>query len=349
MIHVVVGTPGAGKSYYLLRQLAWYLAHTDMVCATNLRIFRSRLRDYFLDRQIEVDLDNRLFTLTDEQVREFWRWRAGKRVDSLIGVEPCLYCVQEGHQYFGVRDWATLEKEAVWYLSQHRKLCDEIWLDCQHPDQLVKQIRIVAQDWTVLRNWGLERWRGFRAPRRFRWVRTLEQPRGGAVGTFHESGMFPLDLSLARCYDTLSGVGIGGADHKAVNQWVRGVPWYVGLGLILGIAGAVLYYGPWLVGRLIGFGAQRLGEGAIKVSGRGMSNAVVALGGSNLISFSNATTRVKLESDEGKKTGRLTMLAGIPGKGWIAGLDTGETFTPDFVSPDKRWVLWRGVVYSFAR
>ena len=87
----------------------------------------------------------------------------------------------------------------------------------QSVNNVDKQFRSVAQDYTYLRNLSKQRAGFFRLPALF--VRsTYAQPATPASAPM-ESGTFRLDVSgLAACYDTAKGVGIHGRAGADTNE-----------------------------------------------------------------------------------------------------------------------------------
>jgi hypothetical protein len=144
--------------------------------------------DAFIRRPIDVS--RRLCCLTEEQSRQFWRYvPTGEldlppdgvdvfRNDSEIrpsrgfilpnlpdalykevpdftfrrGREGCYYVLDEVHQLFSSRLWQQTGPQAERYMSQLRKLNDDLDLVTQHPEKVDKNFRRNATDWIQVQN-----------------------------------------------------------------------------------------------------------------------------------------------------------------------------------------------------
>lgn len=250
MLHLIAGKIGGGKSLYALRQIVWELRHTTRTVVTNMSIKVDELAAYMHSKYDVGGIQQRIRLLSDEQSAHFWRHRGwlsdeGRWFDLLYEPKPgqnlvlqasedelkrspgaCLYVIDEAHLLFNSREWAKNGNKAIWYLSQHRKMGDDVIAVTQFPDNLDKQFRVLAQDVTMIRNLSNEtRW-GFRGPRRFIQETFPQWPIGPNTSAMTH-GTFLLDVDgLAACYDTSAGVGITGrmdADKRAKR---KGLPWW---------------------------------------------------------------------------------------------------------------------------
>lgn len=143
--------------------------------------------------------------------QQFW-WNELARLRKLgRGV---LYVLDEVHEFFNSRRWADTGDEVLHYLSQHRKLGDDVICITQSIGNVDKQFRSVAQDFTYVRNHKKESipflgglFRGVGIFSRD----TYLEPFTGNQNSI-ETRTFRLDKTgLASCYDTAAGVGIQGA------------------------------------------------------------------------------------------------------------------------------------------
>jgi hypothetical protein len=113
----------------------------------------------------------------------------------------------------------------MYYLSQHRKLGDDVVLISQSIQNVDKQMRSVAQDFTYVRNLTKEQHGLFRLPALFIRRVFLELPTGPGVKAV-QTGTFRLDVSgVAKCYDTAAGVGIVGSTGADTLERKRGLHW----------------------------------------------------------------------------------------------------------------------------
>jgi len=137
----------------------------------------------------------------------------------------------------------------LFYLSQHRKLGDDVVAITQHIGNVDKQFRSVTQDYTYLRNLNKEKFGVFRMMPLF--LRsTFLQPATGAPGEkAMETGSFRLDVTgLGSCYDTAAGVGIHNRGDADTQTKARGFPltWLV-------VVGALLLLGASQIPRLLAY------------------------------------------------------------------------------------------------
>jgi hypothetical protein len=151
-----------------------------------------------------------------------------------------FYLLDEVHLVFGARDWQEMGRACIYYASQHRKLGDDVILVSQVPKNVDNQFRGLAQDFSVLRNHGMERIWGFKQPDVFTRKTYQNMPTGSQQDTPMETSRFKLNLLWANCYESERGMGItnieGGKADKGVDRR-KGVRWYWGvLALLLVVA-----------------------------------------------------------------------------------------------------------------
>lgn len=233
-IHVILGKPGSGKSLYATSRLIDELVHGERNVVTNLPLKPDRLNEYLQERYPNVNcrLLDRLRILSDDEMREFWKFRGPDWAGDKDGANGVAYFLDEAHIAFNARDWANLGRGALHYLSQHRKLGDIVWPITQAPGNLDKQFRSVAEDFTVLRNEYTAKFGVFRGRGRFVRKTYLSEPSGNAEP--FETASFVLDKDgIASCYDTAKGIGVHG--NKAdIGRRAKGIP------IILVVPGALL-------------------------------------------------------------------------------------------------------------
>lgn len=250
----IFGKPGGGKSYYAMRLLADELRHTQRAIVTNLPVDLGALNEYMQREHPNIDarVIQRVRIVEEEQVREWWRYRRhpdgldldlpapdhqGRTPfnDSL----PTFYILDEVHIQFNARQWQNTGPGALFYLSQHRKLGDDVVLISQTPGQVDKQLRNLTQDWLAIRNLGKERFSSWiRLPSRIVWRQFPVQPTTG-MEMAQASGMFAIDPhGLGACYSTAAGVGIAARSAADTNNRPRGLPfWSLVIPALLLIAG----------------------------------------------------------------------------------------------------------------
>jgi len=268
-IHFISGKPGGGKSYYALRLIVDELRHTKRNIVTNLSIIPGNLAE-FLHKTYDdtFGMSTRLRILSAEEAGEFWLHPAlyseipekqQIRIRDSMVARPdfskraetggTLFVIDEIHLYFNSRNWQSTGEDCLFYLSQHRKLGDDVAAVTQHIGNVDKQFRSVAQDYTYLRNCAKERVGLFRSlPRMVR--STYSQPSTGAPGErAMETALVKLDThGLASCYDTASGVGIIGRSGADTSERKRGLP-FSALILMFVLMGAMIWFVPFAMGK----------------------------------------------------------------------------------------------------
>ena len=152
-------------------------------------------------------------------------WRQGKRPDfSQVKDNGVFYVLDEVHIAFNSRAWADTGSEVLYYLSQHRKLGDDVVCITQAIGNVDKQFRSVAQDFTYIKNLSKQRAGMFRLPSIF--LRSTYAQPATDNSKAMESGTFRLDVTgLASCYDTAKGVGIHGRAGADMNHRKKGIHW----------------------------------------------------------------------------------------------------------------------------
>jgi len=276
-IHFISGKPGGGKSLYAMRLVVERIGAGGRVI-TNLPIKLGELNEYLQKRfpAWAGGIHDYCKLLNDDEAREFYRWRwLGDNgfgccdiIDGHIvypgGLSPVLYVVDEVHQYFNAREWAKTGKLALWYLSQHRKYGDDVVCVTQAVGNVDKQFRVLAQDFTYMRNLGQQKFWIFRGiGGRFLWRRYLEPET--ATATVFETGTFKIDVAgVANCYDTAAGVGVLGGGNADRGKKQRGLPMSTLLVALLAVA-LVAYFGGRGVFAALGFGARHVTKAEVPI------------------------------------------------------------------------------------
>jgi len=192
---------------------------------------------------------SRIRVLQESELAEFYRFRhvltepvrrieageRGKRNPVCLDFSPWLkggryegqgvvYHLDELQLFYNVRKFADAPEEFPFYLSQHRKLGDDIYVYTQQPQNVDKMFRSFTQEFIYIINIGKKRVGWFRMPGVFRFA-AYPEPYTGQIGQVCQySGYFRMDMDLAGCYNTAAGIGIEAvkADKAAT---VKGLPW----------------------------------------------------------------------------------------------------------------------------
>jgi len=297
MIHFITGLPGGGKSYTAVRHVVRELLHGERFIVTNLPLKLPELAEYCHEHGKDVvDVGERVRLLTEEETGEFWLYegpgrkhegrRTVKQGNKVLDVPDfsdrsgrgVLYVLDEVHITFSARSWQSTGEQVTYYLSQHRKVRDDVILISQHPDQVDKALRRLCQDFTYVTNFNNSPVMGFRLGRYFRWSTTRfpKSPRDGQPQL--EGGYFKMDTTgLGRVYETAQGVGImGKLDPKKESHGAgRNVIWAIPIVLCIG---AGIVYFPRTVGAMVSKGINGFVGGMSKVT----SNAVTTVTSTNL-------------------------------------------------------------------
>lgn len=365
VVTFIFGKPGGGKSYLAVRRIIEELRTTTRSVITNLPLSPGNTNAYLqtLDESTDCGAVQRIIVLTDDETREFWRHRHQRDGQRVLLDEPrkedgatppwpeplmpALYVLDEIHIQFNARAWAATGRGALWYLSQHRKMGDDVILVSQNPEQVDRQLRMLTQDWVHCRNLGKEQLsRFFKLPRRVLWRSFASQPTSGRE-TCQISGSFGIDeKGLGTCYQTMAGVGIMATDVKEMDRR-RGMPFWMIVIPILLVAYGVSQTGHaykaalgWITGKaaapvvgtssnppsppvpapLPGPTVQRVSPQALAVEPRPAADAAAA----------KAATTVSAVMSMGRQKRAL--------------LSTGEWITPEHIGPGARWIVYRGDV-----
>ena len=277
MIHFLSGKPRGGKTFWALHLLIEQLTTTDRFVVTNLKIYLDELQEYLDAKGYNIHVLDRVRMLTDEEAKNFWLYRydydlptpsdyaVQKGADSNVDYTPLFTDTrwfvgntlvgtdgkpspQKGHAYFideihtlsPSRAWTSTPRHLLFYNSQHGKLGDECFFISQSTGLVEKQILVLCQDFTYVRNHRLEKYGWFRGDDKFSYKvypRAVTSPNDLAM----HGGTFPLEKAMADCYDTSAGVGMPGGSRADNAARAKGAP----LKLVILAGAAVLGFSFW--------------------------------------------------------------------------------------------------------
>lgn len=239
----VTGKPGGGKSLLLADYLLYALAHDPRPIVTNLPVVYSNVVKVLLKRGFDVDVASRLLVLDHEQVPHFYLYRGPETKIDSIPQSPetglfdfsafsvaggCIYLLDEVHEFLNARAWKTTGPETLAYIAKHRHLGDLVFWATQSPRNVDRQFRSVTQAYLYCRNYGKEKFRGFRKPSKLQVESFLDENPGGTL-TPQETFVRTLPKDTASVYNT-SVLG-GKAD---TGSRLRGLPtWTIYAGVIV--------------------------------------------------------------------------------------------------------------------
>jgi hypothetical protein len=271
----ITGKPRGGKSITAVKAIVAELMDplSKRFIVTNINLKMDKLAEYLHKNcKHEVNLSERVRVLTDDETGEFWIYEPGfcfegrksikvNRRGTVIDVpdfayadcsprgsgfaenQGTLYVIDEVHIFFSARGWQKTGDDCTYFLSQHGKMMCDVYLVTQHPEQVDKALRRLAQEYMALRNLSREPVFGFRLGSLFRYTRMLNAPSSPNPGKF-ESGFMPLDKELGGLYDTTQGVGIVGGLLPQNEKQGRS-PWWLLVPLVL--FGLGLWKLPWAI------------------------------------------------------------------------------------------------------
>ncbi len=266
----ISGKPGGGKSYYSVKLLLEELLESERHIVTNLELDEAGIVAY-LERagRSDIDVYSRITRLDvpkkDEarKVADFWRYRggglvlpsisdeaikAGQRPDIESFGDPVHYFLDELHKFINSRQWASTGPLLLWYISQHRHFGDDVTWITQHVPNVDKQWRSVTQDYTYVRNFGYEKFRGFKKGKDFKALTYLEPFTGSQIPQ-EETTLQPDWKGIGSCYFT--SVSHGKADK---GKKLKGLPIWILYICIVAVAVAValvFIYGPNFASKLL--------------------------------------------------------------------------------------------------
>jgi len=259
----IFGKKGSGKSYLAARWLAEELKGGSRDVVTNLAVDLKALATYIELHcpGLRGDEWKRVRILETSQLKEWYRYRGGN-VDldpiregdaaewGLLDWSKChgrpsvLYIIDEAHIPFGAREFAKTGKAVLSFLSQSRKLGDEVVLVSQRPEQVDKQMRGQVDEWTHAVNFAnLSLLSMFRLPKRIVWTSYASLPAGNRKEPAQARGIIKVDpKGIGSIYDTNAGVGIKGSgeppkkSRKLSLLWLLPIPVLAWAGCRSGVA-----------------------------------------------------------------------------------------------------------------
>jgi len=262
MLTMLLGKVGSGKSLFAMTLMLEELRRSERWIWTTLAVDEGAFNEYAQRLWPSEDLRvcqrvRRL--LGKDMLAQFWRYRESEAPtgkfgtpEYVIGGRGVLYILDEAQVAFGARDWGSRCGEFTDYITQHRKLSDDV-VACTPFSALVdKQFRGMAQETVVLENWYQRRIGMFTLPRRIVWKKYCNCP--PAVGEISiAKGSIRIDAkALAACYRTEEGVGVIGNAGADKGKVAKGVPWYMSFAGLIAIGCAVW----WGVGKALAFGTK---------------------------------------------------------------------------------------------
>lgn len=191
----------------------------------------------------------------------------------------CYYVMDEFHKLYGARDWQQTGPQLEDYMSELRKLNDDLVLITQHPEKVDKNCRRNATEWYQVQNMSKTHlFMGVSLNNRFRyhWYNQPEMP--GRADKPTKSGWYRIDgkRRFHFLYRTMAGSSISGGTSEVFKEDSRKkgrnpVVWVFALAAI--ICGA--YFLPRIVQTVVAGSVKSVIGGVQK----GAASAAVGLTG----------------------------------------------------------------------
>lgn len=284
----VLGKFGSGKSNFGTDLAIDEIIHGWRPIVTTLALDMPRLNEYV--QQLDPDRDHkvwqRVFVLNKEQMGLFWRYRGvagiGEYGQEPILWGPCgdhakdkgdadpkwesvtqgvLYLIDEAPVKFHSRNFQERSTEFSDYITQHRKLGDDVYSFSRASALLDKQFRLTADSCIVLDNWYQKVISIFTAPKKIKAYHYENCPPEKGEDPVKTETKLIDPQGLSSCYFTTKGVGIAGLGVADMGKNAKGLPWWTIFPIALCAALAVWF----IASRMLHFGAA-WGAPKIRVS-----------------------------------------------------------------------------------
>lgn len=282
-ITIYHGLPGGGKSYATLQdEVIEELRYGKRYVAFDYAIDLAELNAYFQENNLRCpdgqfpDIMARCHLLTEKEAREFWRYPMPKVVvpNKLEAKETLpdygqwndenpltpggvgtLYVIDEAHLKFDARAWKQTGAGLTFYMSQHRKLNDEVIMITQHLSQLESRVRNITERFIECNNNTNRRiFTIFRRNSKLVQEWRYKCPPAPVDRKIE----YHLDPKLARCYRTMAGHGVAGRNVPEKRR-MKGIPVYwIALPIVLGVY--VMSEMPGYVGKKLSGMVREIGD-----------------------------------------------------------------------------------------
>lgn len=241
MIKFVTGKPGGGKTLRCLRLILDEIkkGENGRCIITNIPLEIERITQYIEEKAYHYDPAKIIILRVDTLgckygdylniLRRFFYYRSSltPEPETKSGEEltlpqgSVLYLIDEIHKLWPAQGWMESKGDRVFeYLAEHRHFGDDVVFITQALAQVNKQIRLLGQDFEVVRNRGKEKIKWFAGPKEFKVYCYLSAPNGSGNQAPADVWAFRLD-EIAGLYNT-SAKG-GDADK---GKYAKGIPYY---------------------------------------------------------------------------------------------------------------------------
>jgi len=136
----------------------------------------------------------------------------------------CLIVLDEAWRHWGSRNWQNTGEGILYYLSQHRKTGDDLFICSQAVKDIDAALVRKSQDFLLCVNRGMLRMGRFKQPDNIK-VEVYEHPPTGHMMRPMRTEVFKIDKQgLAQTYDTTAGVGLTGRMVGDMGKKRPGIP-----------------------------------------------------------------------------------------------------------------------------
>lgn len=160
------------------------------------------------------------------------------------GKPGCYYVLDEVHQHFSSRLWQKTGTQAERYMSQLRKLNDDLDLITQHPEKVDKNFRRNATDWLQVQNMSKSPlFMGVTFDKRFRCLEYQQAEMPLRFDKPSRTSWYRLDGSRRYewLYKTAEGVGVSGGIVAEESRF-KGRHWSIWVVAVLAIIVASYFF-----------------------------------------------------------------------------------------------------------
>jgi hypothetical protein len=192
MINAITGVPGEGKTCFSVQHIILKELMTgNRPIFSNVAWHAEEVIKFCDSYGFEVD-PNRLFTLQEDQISNFWEYTP----------HNCLIVLDEVAEFFNSQAWKDIGPKAGAYARQHRKLGHETYLIVQDLGHIYKQFRDMVFEEIRIVNLSNRSFGPFKLPKLFlaKWIVKDN-------GNVQQTKLYRFNTEVFKTYSTLATVG----------------------------------------------------------------------------------------------------------------------------------------------
>lgn len=276
---------GGGKSLLATQKIFKELLHGRRGVVTNSSLILEQVRyDYFTVTKEPLP-ENRIRLIDLEQTKRWWLYVPGRDLTCIEDVakrqetnEAILYVLDEFHLVYPARDWAKTAKEigpdVETYVSQLRKVNDELIWITQHREKVDKNFRRNTTEWCVVKNLGKARlFLGVGLPDKFVASYYPQEPVGKdkpEYTTYYNRivNIRGSRIDYGKQYRTMGGIGFSGnREPEEKPKRMHWSVWLVAAGVCVALAIIVPRFFSNGLGWVLGTSSKNVTESFKKAAG----------------------------------------------------------------------------------